>query len=52
MVTLAQLALLTPEERSAFRTAAEQVARDENPSLGTTALLVLTIERLLTEQAS
>lgn len=48
-VTRADLAKLTPEERSAFTAAAAQVARDVNPGIGTTATLVLTIQRLITE---
>ena len=48
-VTEADLAKLTPEERSAFTTAAGQVARDVNPGIGTTATLILAIQRLITE---
>jgi hypothetical protein len=49
-VTQADLAKLTPEERSAFTVAAKMVARDDNPGIGTTATLVLAIQRLITTE--
>jgi hypothetical protein len=51
-LTSQALAALEPPERLAFTVAASQVARDENPGINTTAALVLTIQRLITEAAS
>jgi hypothetical protein len=48
-LTESDLARLLPEERLAFTVAAQQVAEDRNPGLNTTTQLVLTIERLLTQ---
>jgi len=46
------MARLEPAERLAFTTAASQVARDKNPGINTTAALVLTIHRLISEPAA
>ena len=44
------VARLEPAERLAFTVAASQVARDENPGINTAAVLLLTIQRLITER--
>lgn len=48
-ITAESLARLDPAERLAFRAAAEQIARGENPRINTTAALLLTIQRLIAE---
>lgn len=48
-LTLAQLALLDPAERTAFHVAAVNVAHDQPIQPATGAALVLLIERLLSE---
>jgi hypothetical protein len=48
-VTREALATLEPAERIAFTVAAARVARGDNPPLNTTAALLLTIQRLITE---
>jgi hypothetical protein len=51
-VTPEALAKLEPAERLAFTVASAQVARDENPGINTTAALVLTVQRLITERTA
>jgi hypothetical protein len=50
-VTREALATLEPAERIAFTVASAQVARGDNPPPNTTAALLLTIQRLITEAA-
>lgn len=48
-LTPAALARLEPAERLAFLAAASAIGRDENPGINTTVVLLLTVERLVSE---